>query len=141
MDIAGKYIGYYEYGAGYELPYFGERVKIEVTISGNRKGFTGTITEEASDISVPFEATIKGDCEGNYIDFIKTYPVKPIISDSKSNDLVIEDGQLEIIHNGFIDVKFNAIYGQWTIVDQFINDEGVEQDFYSSGIWYLTPIK
>ena len=140
MKIAGKYKGYYEYGAGYELPYFGERVKIEVSIIGNKESFTGSVSEENNELSVPFDATIKGECEGDFIHFIKTYLVKPVISETDVNVMTIEEVQLDIIHNGVIDSKHNALYGEWTIVDKFIDDEGIGQEYYSSGIWYLTPI-
>ena len=33
MNLTGKWQGFYEYGSGYDLPYFGQRVNIIASIT------------------------------------------------------------------------------------------------------------
>ena len=51
MDLSGAWKGYYEYGEGYYLPYFGERVKIEVVLSQSTNKIKGTSNELESILS------------------------------------------------------------------------------------------
>ena len=74
MNLIDNWEGYYEYGEGYTLPQFGERINILVNLQGTNDSFIGTVKEEKSDYSVPADATIKGFSENEFISFIKKYP-------------------------------------------------------------------
>ena len=52
MNLTGNWQGFYEYGLGYELPFFGQRVKINAMITDVNGSFTGEIEEEISEFSV-----------------------------------------------------------------------------------------
>jgi len=139
MNIIGNWEGYYEYGEGYSLPQFGERVEISVVFQGNNDKFIGTVNEKPSDFSVPLEATIQGFTENELISFVKRYPKIPRFKEHGSNEIVFEHGQLEIEHMGFIDAAHNSIYGTWTITENEEDDQGTfEVTVY--GIWLLKKV-
>ena len=71
MNLSGEWEGYYEYGIGYYLPYFGERVKLYISLEDLNEGLTGKCSEEESEFSVPSIASIKGFHEEEYISFVK----------------------------------------------------------------------
>ena len=50
MELKGHWEGYYQYGAGYTLPYFGQRVKMTVSFEGTNDRFKGSIEEEETDL-------------------------------------------------------------------------------------------
>lgn len=137
MNIEGKWEGYYEYGVGYELPFFSSRVQIEVDfIIDNEEKFTGTVTETPSEFSVPETAKINGFIDKGLISFIKSYDVNPQIN-SENNTVEILEGKLEIQHTGLIDEQNSAIYGEWLIEETFVDEEGYNDVEFFTGIWLL----
>jgi hypothetical protein len=133
MNLSGNWQGFYEYGSGYELPYFGQRVNIKASITDLNGSFTGEIEEDGSIFSVKLEATIKGFIEDGFISFVKQYPKYPIISDDYTN-IIYENNILEIEYEGIMDENNNSIYGNWYIMDKTNNE------ISSQGIWLLTKI-
>ena len=137
MNINGTWVGYYEYGVGYELPYFGSRVEIEINLSIDSEGnLTGKVNETPSEFSVDVEATVRGFIDQTLISFIKMYPLSPIIN-PETNKSELTEGTLEIRHTGFIDEEHNAIYGDWLIEDKFVDEEGYNDVHILTGIWLL----
>lgn len=137
MKLEGIWEGYYEYGAGYPLPHFGERVKISVTFKGDNEDFIGVVSEEESEFSVPYKATLQGFCEEHIISFVKTYPVFPRIEEDGSTKMIYEERELDITHQGFIDSVFCSIYGSWQVEDIYVDEKGKKHDFVCDGIWLL----
>lgn len=135
MNIIGNWKGYYEYGVGYSLPYFGKRVKIEVVFDGTTESFKGYINEEESEYSVPLKASIKGFSEEAFISFVKKYPGSPRIEEG-SGRLMIDEGELEIEHEGVIDFENDSIYGAWFITEIITDEEG-SFEMINQGIWFL----
>lgn len=134
MNLSGNWQGFYEYGSGYELPYFGQRVLIKASITDINGCFTGKIEEDDSVFSTKLNATIKGFVEDGFITFIKQYQKYPIISDDYSSIITYEDKTLEIEYEGILDENNNSIYGNWYIMT-VKNDE-----IASQGIWLLTKL-
>lgn len=137
MKISGIWEGYYEYGYGYVLPYFGERVKITLQMDGNQGNFKGRIVEEKSNFSVPYESIVEGFIENNIVSFNKIYPVIPNIQD---DNITIEyfDGNLEIDHSGYFDEDNSAMYGTWIIHN--LDEEAEAQGHFCAGTWLLKRI-
>ncbi|WP_033956954.1 hypothetical protein [Psychroserpens jangbogonensis] len=140
MNLIDNWEGYYEYGEGYPLPQFGQRVKISVNLQGNNDSFIGTVKEDNSEHSVPLEGKIKGFSENDFISFIKKYPKIPRLKNFGSSEKVMDDGQLEIEHYGYIDSAFDSIYGTWSITDNVPVDNDDYPDT-SYGIWLLKRVK
>ena len=134
MNLTGNWHGFYEYGSGYDLPYFGQRVNIKALITDINGSFTGKIEEDDSVFSTKLNATIKGIVEDGFISFVKQYQKYPIISDDYSSIIMYENKTLEIEHEGILDENNNSIYGNWYIMTEN-NDE-----IASQGIWLLTKI-
>ena len=142
MELAGTWIGYYEYGAGYVLPQFGERVKTTFHISGTPDDFEGFSEEDQSnELAVPHKGTLKGFCADGQISFVLTYPVKSSFEDSNSTELSEKKGKQETFYDGYVDEENNAIYGSWAIIDSFKNDQGVMQEFTVEGPWLLRKVE
>jgi hypothetical protein len=127
MNLIDNWIGFYEYGEGYSLPQFGERVNISVNFQGNNDSFIGTVKEEESEFSVPLEAKIKGFFENEFISFIKKYPKIPRLKKQGSSEIKIEGGQLEIEHAGYIDSEFDSIYGTWSLTENIPFENGIDE--------------
>jgi hypothetical protein len=134
MNLTSNWQGFYEYGSGYDLPYFGQRVNIKASITDVNGSFTGEIEEDDSVFSTKLNATIKGIVEDGFISFVKQYQKYPIISDDYSSIIIYENKTLEIEHEGILDENNNSIYGNWYIMTEN-NDE-----IASQGIWLLTKI-
>lgn len=134
MNLMGNWKGYYEYGDGYVLPQFGEKVTIFVNLQGNNDSFIGTVEEETSEHSIPLKATIKGFSQNDFISFVKTYPKIPRLKEIGSTEVIYDSGCLEIEHDGIIDSKHNAIYGSWTIIE----NGDIENAVY--GTWLLKKV-
>ena len=138
MNLTGNWQGFYEYGSGYELPYFGQRVNIKASITDLNGSFTGEIEEDGSVFSVKLEATIQGFIEDGFISFVKKYSKKPIIIEH-STTINYESGSLEIEHEGIVDAQNNSIYGNWFIIETITDEFGTFENS-SQGIWLLTKL-
>lgn len=144
MKISGTYEGFYEYGIGYILPEFGQRVKMRVHLTEENGKLSGTVNEEESEISVHHPAIIEGEVRENGIFFIKRYTVETInveeVLDSDSSNQASLD---PIDHAGYIDELHNCLYGDWLIEAYLENEDGTKQTepYYFRGIWFLSRIK
>ena len=138
MNLTGNWQGFYEYGSGYNLPYFGQRVHIKVSITDMNGSFTGEIEEDVSVFSTKLGSTVKGFVEEDFISFVKKYSKKPIIVEH-STTIKYEEGSLEIEHEGFVDEQNNSIYGNWFIIETIADEFGTFENT-TQGIWLLTRI-
>ena len=128
--VEGKWTGFYEYGLGYELPYFGQRVKFSVELTLENGNIHGISKEEKSAYYVNADAKIEGYEDEDFTSFIKTYPVYPFIDENK--EIQSKKGKLVICHTGIIDEEKNTMYGSW-----FIQDKNAVQGYECEGIWLL----
>lgn len=144
VDLSGSYEGFYEMGTGYILPQFGKRVKYWVKITELNGKFTGKVSEEESEFSVPHPAKIEGHIEGEMLFFKKNYTPETIdfadILDSESWNQSDFD---EIVHAGFIDHANNCIYGDWVIETHLLKEDGTKEDepYFFRGIWFLSKVQ
>lgn len=138
MNLTGNWQGFYEYGSGYNLPYFGQRVNINALITDINGSFTGEIEEDDSIFSTKLDAKIKGFVEDGFISFVKQYSKYPIISDEYTN-IIYENAILEIEYEGVVDEINNSIYGNWYIMEKK-NNQIDNYVIASQGIWLLTKI-
>lgn len=140
MNLTGDWEGYYEYGEGYSLPYFGERVNLIASFEQKGNAFVGEINELESAYSIPLTAMVKGEIDENIITFTKTYPKYPVIIDVENKKIGFEDGELNIYHEGVVDIDFESIYGYWYI-KEIVEDKQGKYEHISSGIWLLKKQK
>ena len=138
MRIHGKWLGFYELGLGYPLPFFGERVEFEAIIEGDFEKFKGEIKEVASPYSIDETSTLSGFYENGLISFVKTYQNCPSLIEVNGELLSeIKSGKpLEITYNGEYDENYNSFYGIWEIlIQEEIHGEWVENA--GEGIWVM----
>lgn len=140
MNLTDDWEGYYEYGEGYSLPYFGERVNLIARFVQKGNALVGEINELESAFSIPLTAMVKGEIDDNIITYTKTYPKYPVILDEENKKIGFEDGELNIYHEGVVDIYFESIYGYWYIKET-IEDEKCKYEHISSGIWLLKKQK
>ena len=138
MNLTGNWQGFYEYGLGYELPFFGQRVKINAMITDVNGSFTGEIEEEISEFSVQLKSSIKGFSEKDFISFVKKYSKNPILDNSSK--IIYENGHLEIEHEGFIDEENQSIYGKWMIIEIMTEENLGTFEYTTEGIWFLSRV-
>lgn len=136
LELSGKWIGFYEYGLGYELPYFSQRVKYQIEITSEGQDIIGTTSEEKSEFSVDSKATIKGFVDDDLVSFIKTYPIKSII-DEDDNLIKLSKGEQLIHHTGFLDREQMTMYGLWTIELHTLEKNEHYEPQQVEGIWLL----
>lgn len=134
-SLKGIWIGYYEYGIGYELPYFGQRVKYQIEITFDDENIIGTASEEKSEFSVDSDAIIKGYIEDDLIFFVKTYPVKSIINEN--NKVESSKGEQFVNHTGYLDRDKKTMYGLWTIEQNYLDLDYPNEMDQVEGIWLL----
>jgi hypothetical protein len=135
QELSGKWVGYYEYGLGYELPYFGQRVKYQIEVTFEDDNIIGTASEEKSEYSVDPKATIKGYIEDDLISFVKTYPIKSTIQEDHT--IQNSKGEQFVNHTGILDQDKMVMYGLWTIEIHTIEKDGFYEPNQCEGIWLL----
>ncbi|MEM7163038.1 MAG: hypothetical protein AAF487_11435 [Bacteroidota bacterium] len=139
MTINGIWEGFYEYGLGYNLPEFGQRIMTQIEFKGNAIEFKGKVLyEEKSRFSVPFVSELNGFIELDHISFRLSYtdevsPGREIeASTFDKNNLIVVD------YLGIIDDKYQSMYGNWIISDILHLNEVTDDDLMPcEGIWLL----
>ena len=139
MSLTGNWKGFYEYGYGYGLKQFGQRVAINLQVTDEDGAISGTCEEEKSDIAVDLVSTVQGFYEDRILSFVKTYPKRPNLSEE--NEIIITDGTLEVEHIGQISEDNNTLFGRWSIYDQFTDEDGKTYEYATDGIWLLERTK
>jgi hypothetical protein len=135
QELSGKWVGYYEYGLGYDLPYFGQRVKYQIEVTFEDDNIIGTASEEKSEYSVDSKATIKGYIEDDLISFVKTYPIKSTIQEDHT--IQNSKGEQFVNHTGILDQDKMVMYGLWTIEIHTIEKDEFYEPNQCEGIWLI----
>ena len=86
-SVVGKWKGFYEFGAGYPLPYFAGRVEFEWLLTGTNDKLLGSCTDTESEISMHMKSIIEGYAEEHYISLRKTY---------EHSVMIEENGELKV---------------------------------------------
>lgn len=137
MNLTGEWKGFYEYGFGYDLSHFGQRVNFQLSLIDDAAALKGSSQEEKSDYSVDLDGTIKGFHEDRLVSFIKTYPKTPDIQADGS--IIFKEGSLEVEHIGELDESLTKMFGKWTVFMEF-EEDGTLYETQFEGIWYLEKI-
>jgi len=137
MNIKGVWKGYYEYGLGYDPPYFGERVEIYMTILGENANFEGFCIEEASPFAIQEPSNIKGYIEEGAVSFVKNYENRYEINEV-GESVVKEAGEkMEVLYEGMYSGEYDCIYGSWVIEMEPFEHDGEVLQYVCQGTWKL----
>lgn len=139
MKIKGNWKGYYEYGQGYQLPEFGERVSMQISLEEIEDGFEGECIEEKSEYSIHENSKISGFVEDGMVSFNKKYENTYEIQED--GEVKIIDGkELEINYYGNYDSKYDCMIGIWEIESQEFEQNGETVIAIMGGIWRLDRV-
>ncbi|MEO9954062.1 hypothetical protein [Nonlabens sp.] len=138
-ELSGYWEGYFIYGLGFDLPFFGERVRLFTEMEFKDGIITGHHTEEKGPFSTGRTVNFTGFWEQNLISITVTYT---------SNDVILEDGfsteeiehNFEIVYNGSFDYKKKAMNGIWFMQNEMDGDLDLEIP-PAEGLWMLKKAK
>lgn len=135
MKMKGDWLGFYEYGEGYLLPYFGERVNFRLSLTDTEESFEGTCIQDDSKFSIKEISKISGFVEDRIISFTNTYANYSEIDEESMEPKfkIIEGQEYQVNYSGHYDERFDCFYGFWEI--QYHNLEYEPQIF--GGIWKM----
>lgn len=137
MNIKGVWKGYYEYGIGYDPPYFGERVEIFLTILGGEGDFEGFCIEEASPFSIQEPSNIKGSFEEGVVSFVKSYQNQYEIEDVDYTLIKKEGKPMEVYYDGIYNQEYDCLFGSWVIDSEPFEVDGQMVQYVCQGTWKL----
>lgn len=138
-ELSGYWEGYFIYGLGFDLPFFGERVRLFTEMEFKDGIITGHQTEEKGPFSTGRTVNFTGFWEQNLISLTVSYI---------SNDVILEDGfnteeiehNFEIVYNGSFDYKKKAMNGIWFMQNEM--DENLDLEIPpAEGLWVLKKAK
>lgn len=133
-SIIGTWKGFYEYGSGYPIPYFAERVEIEMQLNGDNDKFTGNCIEFESEISDNMQSEIFGFVDDEYISFRKIYQDTFTIENNGEITKQLNKESV-VFYSGNYDIKTDCIFGFW---EYSAEENGLEDDEMFAnfgGIW------
>lgn len=135
MNFAiGTWRGFYEFGAGYPLPYFAGRVEFEIELKEIGGQLSGTCRDFESEISDPLDSEIEGYAENNLISLRKTYEHSSLIEEDGSRTQKLNEKTV-LFYTGQYDSKRDCLFGFWEISAEenaFVDDERFAN---LGGIW------
>ena len=138
-ELSGYWEGYYIYGLGYALPFFGQKVKLFAQLEFNDGKITGQHTEEKGPFSTGKTVQLDGFWEQQMVSFTVR---------NDNNDVILEDGfttenlnhDFEITYNGSLDVDKKAICGLWYMENEIESVLDLEIP-PAEGLWTLRKAK
>ena len=139
-SLVGFWKGFYEYGVGYQLPYFAGRVEFELVLTGTNNKLFGNCTEIESEISDNMKSEIEGFFEEGIISFRKIYAHTHIIDNSGERSVELNK-EAVVFYTGQYDSENDCLYGFWEYsaeANGIIDDERFSN---TGGIWKCIRIE
>ena len=138
QELSGYWEGYFIYGLGFELPFFGERVKMNAQLTFDDSEITGTLTEEKGPFSTGKTVAINGYIEDFLISLEVQYSTNPVILEDGLTTEEIEH-DFTINYNGTIDFQKKAINGLWYMENEIESHLDLEIP-PAEGLWVLKKV-
>jgi hypothetical protein len=137
IEIGGDWIGYYTFGEGYTEEQQQTKVPFRLTIKRGINEFVGQVFEEAAYGGIDDEILIKGNQNGDEIEFTKYYTKEHFVDEN--NELVSIESETPTIvyYKGKFDELDNKIKGEWEIPMLIEDEDGVFHAENSSGTWAI----
>ena len=138
-ELSGYWEGYYIYGLGYALPFFGEKVKLFAQLEFKDGQITGQHTEEKGPFSTGKTVRFDGFWEQQMVSLTVHYD---------NNDVILEDGfttenlnhDFELTYNGSLDLDKKAMCGLWYMEHEIDGELDLETP-PAEGLWMLRKAK
>jgi hypothetical protein len=138
-ELSGYWEGYFIYGLGYELPFFGEKVKLFAELEFKDGEITGHHREEKGVFSTGKTVRFSGFWEHNMVSLTVLYT---------NNDVILEDGfttenlehEFDVTYNGNLNLQKKAITGLWFMENEM--DGALDLEIpVAEGLWMLRKAK
>ena len=138
-ELSGYWEGYFIYGLGYELPFFGEKVKLFAELEFKDGKITGHHREEKGPFSTGKTVRFDGFWEQEMVSLTVPYT---------NNDVILEDGfttenlehEFDITYNGNLNLQKKAITGLWFMENEM--DGALDLEIpVAEGLWMLRKAK
>ena len=137
INLTGTWNGYFSFGQEYGKELQAEKVKFMLFLSQKNFKFEGTSVDYEGVGSDFQKASIKGFIKGNFISFIKQYPVF-LQFDEKNNVTEIESKPSPEIHyTGHYDERTKTFSGNWEMVENIESDPFGDMEYLNTGTWEM----
>ncbi|HMV08410.1 MAG TPA: hypothetical protein PKL56_05910 [Cyclobacteriaceae bacterium] len=137
IDINGHWIGFYNYDKGYSDLMKSESVPFRVTIKKEWDNFVGRLTEEEDYGGIDDEILIKGQLNGDKIEFTKYYTQEHVVYENNESFSFDSDNPTVVHHEGVYDSKNSKFKGRWEIRQLKEIEDGVLAADNNSGLWEM----
>lgn len=137
-ELTGYWEGYYIYGLGYDLPFFGEKVILFAELEFKDGFITGHHTEKKGPFSTGRTTNFKGYWNDDFVSFTAQH---------SSNSVILEDGittrelehNFEITYNGSLNLFKKTINGLWFMENESKIPIDLETPI-AEGLWMLKKV-
>jgi hypothetical protein len=137
IDINGHWIGFYKYDKGYSELTKLESVPFRVIIQKQWDNFVGRVTEEEEYGGIDDEIIIKGQLNGDKIEFTKYYTQEHVVFENNETFSFDSDNPTMVHYEGIYDTNESKFKGHWTI-GQLKETEGeVLIEDNNTGTWEM----
>ncbi|MGJ8684956.1 MAG: hypothetical protein ACSHWW_10055 [Nonlabens sp.] len=138
-ELNGYWEGYYIYGLGYDLPFFGEKVILFAELEFKNGIITGYHTEKKGPFSTGKTSTFNGYWEDDFVSFTAQHSSNPVILDDGVSTQELQH-DFEITYNGSLNLQKKTINGLWYMENDL--NPALELEIpIAEGLWMLKKMK
>lgn len=137
VEIKGDWIGYYTYDIGYADADKQQKVPFHMTMERGINEFVGRIFEEVSYGGIEDEIIIKGQQNGDEIEFTKYYTREHFVDENNELNSIESEDPTIVYYKGKFDKLDNRFKGEWEITGLREDEDGVFHADNKSGHWLL----
>ncbi|WP_213521464.1 hypothetical protein [Nonlabens sp.] len=138
-ELSGYWEGYYIYGLGYDLPFFGKKVKLFAHLEFKDGQITGQHTEEKGPFSTGKTVQLVGFWEEEMVSLRVHYDTNEVMLEDKFTAENLNH-HVEITYDGSLDMDKKAICGLWYIEHEIDGELDIEIP-PAEGLWMLRKAK
>ncbi len=138
-ELNGYWEGYYIYGLGYDLPFFGEKVILYAELEFKDGIITGHHTEKKSPFSTGGTSNFKGHWDDDLVSFTVQHSSNPVILDDGVSTQNLQH-DFEITYNGSLNLFKKTINGLWFMENEMETELNLEIPI-AEGLWMLKKMK
>lgn len=137
IDINGHWIGFYNYDKGYPDLTKLESVPFQVTIKKEWDNFVGRLVEEEEYGGIDDEILIKGQLNGDKIEFIKYYTQEHVVYENNESFSFDSDNPTIVHYEGVYDINELKFKGRWTIGQLKEAEDDLLIEDNNTGTWEM----
>ncbi len=137
IEMSGHWIGFYTYGHKYPELYKFITVPFNAWLEKGFKKFVGKISEEVEFGGIDDEAVIRGEINGDEIEFTKYYTQEHIGDYDGGTQSFESENPTIVYYKGKYFYEEAKFKGDWMIPSLREEDDGVFHEDNSSGKWEM----